>query len=92
MIDAAKWFIVSALFGVPLIGSLYILCTPSYKLNESWQNWKISRAHRPLKDRHFEGLPRTIRLCKALSLVVALACIFGLTWLILSMAAHGQSQ
>jgi predicted RND superfamily exporter protein len=92
MIDAVKWLVVSALIGVPLIGSLYIICTPAYKLSESWQNWKISRAHRPLKDEHFKGLSKTIRVCKLLSVLVALIAFFGLVALILSMTGPAPAQ
>jgi hypothetical protein len=84
--------VISALFGVPLIGSLYVLVTPSYKLIESWQNWKISRSHRPLKDEHFKSLPRTILICKWVSLLVLLVALFGLVTTIMSMAGPKQPQ
>jgi uncharacterized membrane protein YkgB len=92
MFDAIKWFIVSALIGVPLIGSLYVVATPTHKLMESWQNWKISRSHRPLKDEHFKGLPRTIMLCKILGVVVVVASALTLALLILSMAGITGGQ
>jgi len=86
MFEGLYWLVVSTLIGVPLIGGLYVVATPTHKLMETWQNWKISRAHRPLKDEHFKGLPRTIILCKILGVVVVVASALTLTMIILSMA------
>jgi hypothetical protein len=85
MFQAAYWLIISAAIGVPLIGSLYVIVTPAHKLAESWQNWKISRAHRPLKDEHFKNLPKTIRLLKLLGVVVVIGCLFALVTLFLGL-------
>jgi len=86
MFQAAYWLFISAAIGVPLIGSLYVIVTPTHRLIENWQNWKISRAHRPLKDEHFKNLPQTLRLCKLLGVVVVIVCLFVLVWLFSSMA------
>jgi hypothetical protein len=86
MFQAAYWLLISTAIGVPLIGSLYVIVTPTHKLIESWQNWKISRSHRPLKDEHFKHLPNTLRLCKLLGIVVVFACLLLLAWIFLSLA------
>ena len=87
MFQAAYWLFISAAIGIPLIGSLYVIVTPTHKLIESWQNWKISRSHRPLKDEHFKHLPNTLRLCKALGVVVVVACLLLLAWIFMSLTA-----
>jgi len=62
--------VISAGIGVPLIACAYVVMTPTHSLSASWQNFKMSRQpHRALKDRHFKGLPRKIRMWKV-------ACFF----------------
>ncbi len=61
------WLLVSAGIGVPLIVCGYVLVTPTHGLVASWQNFKMRRQpHRALKDRHFKGLPRKVRICKSI--------------------------
>ncbi len=59
------WLIISTAIGVPLILSGYVLITPTHALGAIWQNYKMRREpNRALKDRHFKGLPRKVRICK----------------------------
>jgi hypothetical protein len=90
MLDKLYWLAVSAFFGVPFFASLYVVVTPTHKLIENWQNWKISRSHRPLKDEHFKSLPRAIVLWKVLAFVIMLAALAGLVMVLLSLTSRPQ--
>jgi hypothetical protein len=60
--------LISAGIGVPLFVTGYIMVTPTHILAGIWQNYKTRRKpHRALKDRHFKGLPRRVRLVKIAS-------------------------
>jgi len=77
--DLIYWMAISAVIGVPLFVSLYIMVTPTQKLMASWQNFRMSRSpHRALKDRHFKGLPGRIRLCKIACFPIFLVALWAL--------------
>jgi hypothetical protein len=60
--------LITAGIGVPLFICGYIIITPTHSLVGSWQTFRIRRSpRRALKDRHFKGLPRRIRLVKIAS-------------------------
>jgi hypothetical protein len=66
--DLLRYLLISAGIGVPLFVSAYIMITPTHTLAGSWQNYRTRRQpHRALKDRHFKGLPRKVRLVKIAS-------------------------
>jgi len=63
--------LISAGIGVPLFICGYVMVTPTHNLVGSWQTFRMRRnPRRALKDRHFKGLPRRIRLTK-------IACTLG---------------
>jgi hypothetical protein len=84
------WLLISVVICVPLMVSLYILVTPTYKLVEGWQNFRISRSRRSLKDRHFKGLPQRIKYCKLLSVVVFIAALWALYALYTSLTVKNN--
>ncbi len=71
-----RYLLISAGVGVPLFVCGYIMITPTHTLAYLWQNYCTRRKpHRALKDRHFKGLPRRVRLVRiasALAFVVLL--------------------
>jgi len=72
LLQLLRWFLISAGVGLPLLFCGYVLVTPTYNLEATWQNFQMRRRpHRALKDRHFKGLPKRIRICKVI-------CFFGL--------------
>jgi len=74
------WLLISAGIGVPLIIFGYVLVTPTHSLAATWQNFKMRRQpHRALKDRHFKGLPRRVRIFKA----ICFPLFFVFLWLAL---------
>ena len=77
-----KSLLWATVVGVPLFVSIYILRTPNDKIVFSWQNFRMSRTRRVLKDRHFKRAPNIVRLCKVLSVFVMIACVWALLWLL----------
>jgi hypothetical protein len=70
--------LITAGIGVPLFISGYIMITPTHVLAGVWQNYKTRRKpHRALKDRHFKGLPRRVRLVR----IACTLAFFILLWL-----------
>jgi hypothetical protein len=70
--------LITAGIGVPLFVCGYIMITPTRSLAYSWQNYRTRRKpHRALKDRHFKGLPRRVRLVR----VACTLAFFLLLWL-----------
>jgi hypothetical protein len=67
--DLFRYLLISAGIGVPLFISVYIMITPTHTLVGSWQTYQMRRnPRRALKDRHFKGLPRKVRLVKFASI------------------------
>jgi len=66
--ELLRYLLISAGIGVPLFVSAYLMITPTHTLAGSWQNYCTRRhPHRALKDRHFKGLPRKVRLVRMAS-------------------------
>ena len=64
-----RYMLISAGIGVPLFITVYIMITPTHTLVGSWQTYRMRRSPRKaLKDRHFKGLPRRVRLVKFASI------------------------
>lgn len=67
--DLLRYLLISAGIGVPLFICGYIIITPTHVLVGAWQTYRMRRnPRRALKDRHFKGLPRRIRLVKFASI------------------------
>jgi len=78
--DLFRYLLISAGLGVPLFICGYILVTPTHGLVGSWQTFCMRRnPRRALKDRHFKGLPRRIRMVKA----ACIPLLVILLWLLL---------
>ncbi|HTB62012.1 MAG TPA: hypothetical protein VK737_00375 [Opitutales bacterium] len=80
ILQLIRWLLISAGIGVPLFFCGYVLFSPTYRLEAAWQNFRMRRQpHRALKDRHFKGLRKKIRVWK----VVSFFAFFIFLWLAL---------
>ncbi len=70
--DLLIWFSIAFLIVAPAILGVYVLAAPADKLGVSYQNYRLAKTGKPLKDEDFSHLPWLLVLMKAggMSLVV----------------------
>lgn len=55
--DAIIWFPIAFLIVAPAVLGVYVLAAPADKLGVSYQNYRLAKTGKPLKDEDFSHLP-----------------------------------
>lgn len=80
--DAIIWFPIAFLIVAPAVLGVYVLAAPADKLGVSYQNYRLAKTGKPLKDEDFSHLPWLLVLMKAGGVAMIAFSALVLAWAI----------
>ena len=83
MNEGLFWMLVALLVGAPGFIGAYLVFAPYDSLVVRYQNYRLARTHKPLKDEHFPDIKTKVLKLKVTGSILAIgsmAILFCLFW------------